>query len=96
MQNGLMMCAALLGVKHIKWGANKEGRKEGEMMQLFLCPKSSDGSLDVQPQVITVSSDEVPAVQKRLITAKQFDTFLVNLEMQKDRLIFKSFFELPK
>lgn len=96
MQNGLMMCAALLGVKHIKWGANKEGRKEGEMITLFMCPKSSDGSLDVQPQEINVSADDVQTVQKRLITAKQFDVFIVSLDKQKERLIFKGFFDLPK
>lgn len=95
MQNGLIMCASILDFSHFKWAA-KENRPAGEMMTLHLCPKTPDGSLDVKPSEVSVPQDFMGAVQLKLKSLKQFDTVFVSVEQQRDRLVFKSFFEMPK
>lgn len=93
MQNGLIFCGALLGKSHIKWGA-KADRKEGEMLNLFICPKASNGSLDAKPEEVMVSTDLMPDVERRLLTMKQFDIVFIQVEKQRERLVFKQFLDL--
>ena len=91
MQNGLIFGGALLGKSHIKWGA-KADRKPGEMLNLFICPKSA--SLDVKPEEVMVPSENITQVESRLLTMKQFDTIFIQVEKQRERLVFKNFIEL--
>lgn len=93
MQNGLIFGGALLGKSHIKWGA-KGDRKEGEMLNLYICPKASNGSLDVKPEEIMVSSEYIRQVEAKLLPLKQFDTIFIQVEKQRERLVFKNFIEL--
>lgn len=93
MQNGLILCGAILGKKHIKWG-DKGDRKAGEMLTLYVCPKSDNGSLDVQPVELSVASDDIPSVDIKLATKKQFDVVFMQVEQFRDRLSFKQFIEL--
>lgn len=93
MQNGLIFCGALLGKIHIKWGA-KADRKEGEMINLYICPKASNGSLDAKPEEVMVSTDLIPDVERRLLTMKQFDIVFLQVEKQRERLVFKQFLDL--
>ena len=93
MQNGLIFCGALLGKSHIKWGA-KADRKEGEMLNLYICPKASNGSLDAKPEEVMVSTDLIPDVERRLLTMKQFDIVFLQVEKQRERLVFKQFLDL--
>jgi len=90
MQNGLIFCGALLGKSHIKWGA-KADRKEGEMLNLFVCPKDTSGTLDVKPEEVMVPADAISSVEAKLRTMKQLDTVFLSVEKQRDRLVFKSF-----
>lgn len=92
MQNGLFFSGALLGKNHIKWGA-KGDRKAGEMMNLFICPKATTG-LDVRPEEIMVPSDSIDAVNLKLLHMKQFDTVFLQVEKQRERLVFKSFMDI--
>lgn len=93
MQNGLIFCGALLGKSHIKWGA-KADRKEGEMLNLYICPKANAGSLDVKPEEVMVATADIPLVETKLQTMKQFDTVFLQVEKQRERLVFKSFVDL--
>ncbi len=93
MQNGLIFCGALLGKSHIKWGA-KADRKEGEMLNLYICPKASNGSLDAKPEEVMVSTDLISDVERRLLTMKQFDIVFLQVEKQRERLVFKQFLDL--
>ena len=46
--------------------------------------------------IVSVPQDFMGAVQLKLKSLKQFDTVFVSVEQQRDRLVFKSFFEMPK
>lgn len=93
MQNGLIFCGALLGKSHIKWGA-KADRKEGEMLNLYICPKASTGSLDSKPEEVMVPTDLIPEVERKLLPMKQFDIVFLQVEKQRERLVFKQFLDL--
>ncbi|NCD15391.1 MAG: hypothetical protein EOL92_09215 [Bacteroidia bacterium] len=93
MQNGLIFVGALLGKSHIKWGA-KADRKEGEMLNLYICPKANGTSLDVKPEEVMVPADAISSVEARLSAMKQFDTVFLSVDKQRERLVFKSFVEL--
>lgn len=93
MQNGLIFGGALLGKSHIKWAARAD-RKEGEMLNLYICPKASGGSLDVKPEEVMVPADQIVAVTGRLMAMKQFDTVFLQVEKQRERLVFKGFLDL--
>jgi len=93
MQNGLIFCGALLGKSHIKWGA-KADRKEGEMLNLYVCTKDTSGSLDVKPEEVMVPADAISSVETKLKTLKQLDLIFLSVEKQRDRLVFKSFVDL--
>lgn len=95
MQQGFMICAVLLGASHIKWAA-KEGRAAGEMVTLYLCPQAVDGGMGERPCEVMVQHEDIPSVNAKLQTLKQFDTVMINLDKQRDRLVYRGFFEFPK
>ena len=94
MQNGLIFSGVLCGKNHIKWAA-KGDRKAGEMMTLYVCPRAN-GSLDVKPEEVMVSSDLIDVVNAKLLQSKQFDVLFIQVDKQRDRLVFKSFIDIPK
>ncbi|NCC74475.1 MAG: hypothetical protein EOM06_13930 [Sphingobacteriia bacterium] len=101
MQQGFMFFGSLIGIQHFKWAANQT-RAAGEMLSIFVCEKTDDGSLDAEPQTISVPSDHVEPVLAKLKTMKQFDSFGCYLTVipgknprEKPRLMFAKMLNLP-
>lgn len=93
MQNGLILAGALLGKKHVKWGA-KTDRVAGEMLNVYVCPKVNGNGLDVTPEEVMVPVDQIPMVEAKLSTLKQFDVVFMAVDKQRERLVFKQFIDL--
>ena len=53
MQQGMLIIGSLLGIRHFKWEANAN-RKAGEMLTLYICPKTEGGTLDAEPCSISI------------------------------------------
>ena len=61
MQQGFMFFGSLIGIQHFKWAANQT-RAAGEMLSVYVCEKTDDGSLNAEPQTISVPSEQVAPV----------------------------------
>lgn len=101
MQQGTMIFGALLGINHIKWG-DKGDRKAGEMLTIFLCPKTDGGTLDAEPVTVSVPSENVASAMLKLKEMKQFEPMLVSVSplpaRQGERQVrfqYRGFFDLP-
>lgn len=101
MQQGFMFFGSLIGIQHFRWAANQT-RAAGEMLSIFVCEKTDDGSLNAEPQTISVPSDQVGPVLAKLQTMKQFDLFGCCLTVvpgknprEKPRLIFEKMMTIP-
>lgn len=84
MQQGLMFFGSIIGLRHFKWGATQT-RSAGEMLSIFVCEKTDDGSLDAEPRTISVSSEAISAVMAKLGGVKQFDFFACFLNVIPSR-----------
>lgn len=74
MQQGFMFFGSVIGMKHFKWAANQT-RAAGEMLSVYVCEKTDDGSLTAAPRTISIPSEHVEPVLAKLQAMKQFDLF---------------------
>lgn len=101
MQQGLMFFGSIIGLRHFKWAATQT-RTAGEMLSIFVCEKTDDGSLESQPLTISVPSEAISAVMAKMHTVKQFDLFgcILNVipsknPQQPPRYQFVKFITIP-
>lgn len=101
MQQGMLIIGSLLGIRHFKWEANAN-RKAGEMLTLYICPKTEGGTLDAEPCSISVPSENVPSALGTVQKKKQFDTVVVSVQQvpgrngERDRLMYRCFYDLSQ
>lgn len=102
MQQGTIIYGALLGINHFKWAA-KPDRPAGEMLTIYLCPKTEGGTLDAEPITISVPSENVPSAMMKLKELKQFDLAMVSVQPlparpgeRQVRFAYRGFFDLPR
>ena len=101
MRQGFMFFGSLIGIHLFKWAANQT-RAAGEMLSVYVCEKTDDGSLNAEPQTISVPSEQVAPVLAKLQTMKQFDLFRCYLTVipgknprEKPRLVFAKMLSMP-
>lgn len=101
MQQGLMFFGSVIGIKHVKWAANPT-RAAGEILSVYVCEKTDDGSLNAIPKTITVTSEHVTQLLPKLQMMKQFDLFGCYITLipgknprEEPRMIFEKLMSIP-